>query len=187
MSLLLRQLDKHLAAYRTAVDQLCAEGCPSIGGRLRCLTSVHVEVSRLYLDYRLFMQSRSKLEAVASRVRGVRPIRSDVRREFELRERMKQILEAWPHWARFHAEHAFSDLNGLRNTSDYIGSFVLHLPEIYEETIRVQKAVAGFLSHLSARRLVEIELGLQHMGRNHILFVLPALEWVSAEEQWNDA
>jgi hypothetical protein len=186
MNPLLKRLDKHLTAYRTAIDRLCADRCPSVPDRLRCFAKVQVEVSRLYLDYRLFMQDRSKLEAVATRVRGARHLQW-LRHEFDLRKQMEQTLEAWPHWASFEPENAFSQYTGLRTISDYIRSFALHLPEIYEESIRLQKAVAGFLSNRSSQRLVEIELGLQHMGRNHIPFVQSALEWIAAEEQWKDA
>jgi len=60
----------------------------------------------------------------------------------------------------------------------------LHLPEIYEETVFLEEC-ANILSEQRSRKIaVAMMIGLQHMGRNHISFLQPALDWLSDEEYW---
>ncbi|MFZ0662947.1 MAG: hypothetical protein WAM66_09670 [Acidobacteriaceae bacterium] len=45
----------------------------------------------------------------------------------------------------------------------------------------------GFLASHVDSALVDLMVGLQHLGRNHTLFLLPALEWATDEDSWEQA
>jgi hypothetical protein len=67
---------------------------------------------------------------------------------------------------------------------DYLNVFLLHLPEIYEETLRIEALVKAFRKNLDKAVLTRLEVSLEHMARNHISFVRFALEWAADESSW---
>jgi hypothetical protein len=108
-------------------------------------------------------------------------------RERNLREKFRERLESSPCWIHFKPQNPSSADTGLKTLQDYIEKFTLHLPEIYEETLRVEVCAKSFLNNHNDSALAQLVVGLQHLGRNHISFVLQALEWAADEDSWNDS
>jgi hypothetical protein len=76
-------------------------------------------------------------------------------------------------------------LSDLHTLEDYKSRFALHLPEIYEEPFRVEICAKDFLASHSSSVLAEIDVGLGHLARNHVGFVLQALEGVVDVASWD--
>jgi len=183
----LEKLQLDLVSYREAVDKIFSPALTKPTDGQQCFREILICASQLYLDYLLVMKNLPAMEAVSSkgvsgRVRGV-----DTFRQNTLRERLKKRLESSACWSRdFQAENAFSELTGLRSRRDYIDRFRLHLPEIYEESFRVEACTKDFLASHDGSALAQLVVGLQHLGRNHISFVLQALEWAADEDSWEE-
>jgi hypothetical protein len=183
----LEKLQSDLVSYREAVDQIVSSTLTTPRDWQQRLLEVLVCASQLYLDYLLVVRNLSALEAVASKGGGSDRVRADVLRERNLREKLKHELESSPSWNHFRPENPFSELTGLRSLQDYTDRFTLHLPEIYEETFGVEFCVKSFLANHNSAALAQTFIGLQHLGRNHISFVLQALEWASDEGSWEES
>lgn len=76
-------------------------------------------------------------------------------------------------------------MNRLTCLDDYLNSIELHLPEIYGETIRIEAQGIEFLRSNDSGSLADVLVGLEHTGRNHISFVLRALDWLVDEISWD--
>ena len=133
------------------------------------------------------MKNLPAMEAVSSKGGGGL-VRVDTLREKTLREKLHKELESSPCWSRhFKPENSFSELTGLRSRRDYTDKLTLHLPEIYEESFRVEACTKDFLASHDGSALAQLVVGLQHLGRNHISFVLQALEWAADEDSWEES
>jgi hypothetical protein len=183
----LEKLQSDLVSYREAVDQIVSSTLTTPRDWQQRLLEVLVCASQLYLDYLLVVRNLSALEAVASKGGGSDRVRADALRERTLREKLKHELESSPSWNHFWPENPFSELTGLRSLQDYTDKFTLHLPEIYEETFRAEACTKDFLTNRHASALAQLVVALQHLGRNHIGFVLQALEWASDEGSWEES
>ena len=180
----LEKINSDLTSYREAFDQLVSVATTTPADWRQRLFAILICASQLYLDYLLAMRDLPALEAVSSEVRSV-PVRANTLRERELREQLQQKLRSSSSWNHsFQPKNPFSELTGLRGLQDYTERFTLHLPEIYEETLRVETCIKDFTASHDDSALAQIIVGLQHLGRNHISFVLQALEWAGDEDGW---
>lgn len=89
-------------------------------------------------------------------------------------------------WDCFCTQNAFSPSSGLWTRRDYLENLSLHLPEIYEETIRTEENTRIFLSTRSRRALSDATVGMQHLAVHHISFAIQALQWMAEESSWLD-
>jgi hypothetical protein len=183
----LERLQLDLVNYRKAVDRTFSSPFTSARDWQQHFLEILICTSQLYLDYLLVTRSLPDLQILSSKDDRSEHIRGNLLREKELRERLKQGLESSPYWIHFEPGNPFSELTGLRRLQDYIDKFALHLPEIYEETFRVEACTKNFLSGHKDSALTQLVVGLQHLGRNHISFVQQALEWAADEDSWRDA
>lgn len=183
----LEKLQVDLGGYREAVDQIFSPALTTSKGWQACISEILIWTAQLYLDYLLIMKNLPAIEAVLSKGDGGR-VRVDTLREKTLREKLQQRLESSTCWSRhFKPENSFSELTGLRSRRDYTDRLTLHLPEIYEESFRVEACTKNFLTSHDGSALAQLVVGLQHLGRNHISFVLQALEWVADEDSWEES
>ncbi len=181
----LKQIEPDCISYRQCVDQLFeplpeAELC----WRLRYL-DILVATTRLYLDYVLVMQHMPEFEAVAVKRRKTILFSKGGDREQTLRRKLTQELEDGARWAAFMPINPFSDDTGLIDLQAYKNRLTLHLPEIYEETFHVEVFAQSFLSNQNSTALAYLSVGLEHLGKNHISFVLQALQWLAYEGSWS--
>ncbi len=183
----LETLQMDLVHYREAVDQIFSPTLTTPSDWQQSLLEISIYSSRLYLDYLLVRKTFPELDGVSSAVDGIGHVPADALREKRLREKLKHKLESSPSWSHFRPENPFSELTGLRTVRDYTDRFTLHLPEIYEETFRAEICTREFLTNQSAAALARLGVALQHLGRNHIGFVLQALEWAADEGSWGEA
>jgi hypothetical protein len=182
----LENLRLDLVNYRQAVDQIFIGALTAPRDwqqRFREILSCSLQ---LYLDYLLVVRDLPTFESISSKGSVNDRVRADAIRERSLRERLKQKLESSTCWSYFNPKNSFSELTGLCSLKDYWDKFTLHLPEIYEETFRVEACVKDFLARRDESSLAQIVIGLQHLGRNHISFLLQALEWASDDNSWED-
>jgi hypothetical protein len=183
----LEKLQLDLVNYREAVDQIVSSTLTTPTDWQHRLLEVLVCASQLYLDYVLVVRNLPALEAITSKGSGSARVRADMLREKDLRENLRHELESSPSWKHFRPENPFSEITGLRSLQDYTDRFTLHLPEIYEETFQAEVWTKDFLANRSASALAQLVVALQHLGRNHIGFVLQALEWASDEGSWEES
>ncbi len=182
----LEKLQVDLVRYREAVDHVFGTALVTPGNWQKWLWEISICSSQLYVDYLLVVKLLPELDAVANKKGALGLVRSNSLREESIRERLRQELETSPCWTAFKPENPFSELTGLRSLQDYTDRFILHLPEIYEETFAVEVCVKSFLENHNSSALAQTFIGLQHLGRNHIGFVLQALEWAADEGSWEE-
>lgn len=184
----LEKLQLDLVSYREAVDKVFSSALAKPTDWQQCFREILICASQLYLDYLLVMKTLPAMEAaVASKGSGGR-VRVDTFREKTLREKLQQRLESSTCWNHhFKPENSFSELTGLRSRRDYTDKLTLHLPEIYEESFRVETFTKDFMASHDGSALAQLVVGLQHLGRNHISFVLQPLEWVADEDSWEES
>ena len=183
----LERLGSDLTAYRLAMDRIFSASPSEPCDCREYFFELLACVSRLYLDYLLLARELltvgARRKAATDRQSKKVPLDKDHFRL--LRSRFRERLESLPCWAHFEPEIPFSELTGLRTFTDYINSFALHLPEIYEEAIRAEQYAKGLLRDSEASGTV-LAVSLEHLGRNHISFVLQALQWAADESTWRD-
>ena len=175
-----------LVAYRRAVDHVISSAATPPGHWQQCFVEISICTSQLYLDYLLVTKASPHHDSLSVSVDEVGLVSIDVFREKHLREELKNKIESSSSWKHFKADNALSTLAGLRNIQDYVDRFTLHLPEIYEETFRAEIYANTLLRTQSVYALSRLLVALQHLGRNHIGFVLQALEWASDEGSWEE-
>ena len=172
------------AAYRIAVGRILHGTMATSGALRRRLTSVLASVGRLYLDYLSILENAEKLERVAVAGRSARRAARSVRRRAERENAMRNDLAAFlgtsRHWGEIFRSPApaFASV-GLRDRDDCAREIIVHLPEIYGETLKIDECIAGFYATRAADTLVDLVVGMQHLGRNHAVFLLPALEFAA--------
>jgi hypothetical protein len=183
----LKKLQIDLIGYREAVDHIFSSA-PNPKSWQECFFEILLRTSQLYVDYLLVMKTLPALEAVSSKGGSNGQGRANILREENLRENLQRELESSPCWTHhFKPQNPFSELTGLRSRRDYIDRITLHLPEVYEETFRVEECTKEFLETHNGTALAHLVIGLQHLGRNHISFVLQALEWAANEDSWEES
>jgi hypothetical protein len=181
-------LISNLKAYRSAMDRLFSLPLARPSDCRKYFLNLLICVTRLYLDVLVLSNELSK-GSVPRRTTALRrpePISVDADRFMKLREHFRERLDSLQCWEYFQPEIPFSELTGLRTRSDYLNSFTLHLPEIYEETVRAEKYAQAVLGTRGTIRTSELMVSLQHLGHNHISFVLPSLQWAADEMTWRD-
>lgn len=171
-------------AYRAAIDQVFSVPLAEPEAAREYFFDLLLAVSQLYLDYLLVVRDQPAIEkAAAASDHRFERIRRDSHREMELRERFRKRLEVLPCWEYFEPFDAFANYTGLRTLADYIASFVIQLPEAYEESFRVERYAQSLLEGASGP-IEELILSLQHMGLHHLTFVRYALEGAAKEGNW---
>ena len=183
----LEKLRLDLVSYREAVDQIFSSTPTKPTDWQQRFFEILICASQLYLDYLLVVRDLPALETASSKGSSSRRFRVDTLREKNFREKLRQVLESSPCWIHFKPDNPFSEFTGLRNLQDYIARFTLHLPEVYEETFRVEVCTNDFLASRDSSALAQLVVGLQHLGRNHIAFVLQPLEWAADEGSWEES
>ena len=180
----LEKLQLDSVSYREAVDNIFSLAIAKPMDWQQCFREILICATQLYLDYLLVIKNIPTMEAVSSKDDSCL-IRADTLREKALREKLQQKLESSTCWNHdFKPVNSFSELTGLRSRQDYTEKLTLHLPEIYEESFRVEACAKDFLASHDGSALAQLVVGMQHLGRNHIGFVLQALEWAADEDSW---
>jgi hypothetical protein len=182
----LEKLLSDLVSYREAVDQIFSPAHRTHRGWQQCFLDILICTSQLYLDYLLVTKSLHALEADASESGRADVVSANIAHEMRLRAELRNKLTSSSTWLGFTPENSFSDLTGLHELQDYVNNLTLHLPEIYEETFRIEICTKDFLTSHNNSVLAQLAISLQHIGRNHISFVLQVLEWVADEDSWDE-
>jgi hypothetical protein len=180
----IKNLPSNLSRYRKTVDQIFSPDLSNPTDWQRYFFDVLLCTSQLYLDYLLLQKAESQLGAISRKTKH-RTRGTDTKRESLLRRLYRERLESSTHWTHFIPENPFSDSTGLRTNEDYINEFALHLPEIYEETFRVEGLARDFLTDHSTNLLAQMLVGMEHLARHHVSFVQQALQWAADDISWN--
>lgn len=185
MSEQLQNFIPQLVGYRETLDQIFSKPSKTPNDLQRYFFDLLVCTSQLYLDHLFVLKDSPSYEIRQTKISRQKHPAADFHREKDLRERFHRALESSPHWKHFIPENPFSDETGLHTLDDYLHRFSHHLPEIYEETFRIESCIKTFLENRSDAVLADLLVGLQHMGRNHISFVQQALEWAAEDISWS--
>lgn len=173
-----RRLARHCADYRRSVDQIFCEDDLSAPLRLQSIfRQIQIRTAQLQVDGHQLLESIPKMRMSSKAAPSVEA-RHDLHRERDLRTRLQQRLEQLQVWNQFDSENPLAALVGLHSTKDYIQSLELHPAG----DLRGNPVFGGVFECLSEQRIREVAvvtiIGLQHMGRNHISFLQPALDWL---------
>ena len=183
----LESLQLDVIRYRQAVDHIFSPSLTNSKKWQACFSEILICTTRLYLDYLLVTKSLPELESLASKGRDMGQPSTNNSREMTLRAELKKRLDSSTGWPGFVPQNPFSNLTGLRTLRNYVNSFSLHLPEIYEETFRVEACTKSFLADHNGVALAQLSIGLQHLGKHHASFVLQPLEWAADEGSWDES
>jgi len=181
----LEELICDVRGFRAAMDVIFSSELSEASACRKYFLTLLICLSRLYLRYLSIVDDLPSLEAVSSEF-DMSLLKKDVPREALVRQRFKERLQSSSCWSSFAPENAFSQLTNLHTLANYISSFALHLPEIYEETFRVEQYTLNFLENESGAALDYLVIALQHICRNHVNFVHFALEWAAEESSWHN-
>lgn len=185
MDEILNQLVRDCRAYRAAVDSIFSGEVVNPSDWRRCLFDIQICVARLQLDRLIVHKEFEEMQAAPPTSPSPAIPKTDVSREMELRHRIKHRLEASPVWTQFNANNPMAELFGLRSVENYLQNFALHLPEIYEETFRIEELALLLLAVPRSAEISFLLVALQHAGQNHIPILQPALDRASDEDCWN--
>jgi hypothetical protein len=172
------------AGYREAVGHVLAERSQSVERWRILLEALQLSTATLYLDYLQVTRPLADLNLPSRKRFRKKPINS-ADDQHALRARFREHLESTVPWQNFRSGNPFSSITNLRSKEDYLQVLALHVPEIYQETLVLEPAVSRFLQEETANDQAMLIVGLQHLGRNHISFLLPALEWITDESSWD--
>ncbi|MGO9243088.1 MAG: helix-turn-helix domain-containing protein [Bryobacteraceae bacterium] len=101
-----------------------------------------------------------------------------------IRERFGRKIESLPRWSDFSPNNEYYEENGLRTLVDYTNQLILHLPEIYGESLNLREFVKGLLGHGRAAVPLEVlSVGLEHAA-HHASYCRHTLEILSNEMSW---
>jgi hypothetical protein len=185
MKELLHKLADDCAKYREAVDRVFTIDIDTPAAfrswLLDCLTCT----SQMYLDHLHVLRALTGFEADPAAPDDDLD-RADYKFEHSLRKGLRERLASSTSWSHFHPDTPLAVKMGLRTTQDYINSFALHLPEVYEETHRLERCARATAISRSQLALAELEVSLKHAAHNHICFVQPAMQWAMNEDNWDD-
>lgn len=178
---LLLRVTNDLAAYRGSLDKAFSD--PNIEARqwrVRLGELLHW-TTRLYLDYVTMLRIRPMLESAARRHRRRRPEESNgVAREAKMRHQLAEILENAREWGPADGKaDPMVTMLGLRSRKDCADRMSVDLAEIYEETIHTEIYLERYLDDRGDDALIYFFTGMEHLARNHAIFVIPALEWAA--------
>lgn len=152
-----------------------------------CMYEIWVAASRLYLDHvELHKCDMDDINARigTSDITIAKEIENPADAEDDIRTRLRAHLEQLPIWGRYDPRYAIPVSRGLKNKEDYMDALARHLPEIYAETLRLEDCAHRLLVHPSEAVLSRAIVSAEHLGRNHISFLLPALEWLTEDDAW---
>jgi|UPI00037BBCC4 hypothetical protein len=182
------QLDKlveHLTNYRATMDRLFSGDSVTPCECRRYFFDLLVSVANLYANTISAAEELRVSSTPSHAPKTDQDAKIESIAEDALRRRFRERLQSFP-WSSFEAENAFSVFTGLNTTEDYLRRFSLHLPEIYTESLRLEQDVHAFAKYSDGRSRADLLVGLQHVSRNHISFVIQALEWAADLDSWND-
>ena len=181
----LRKLDAHMMAYRTNVDRIFSAPPGEPRACRKYFFELLRDLSQIYAASLVLLDEFSNAHVPGMRTGG-KLLDIDAKRFGELRKRFRDQLQSLPCWASFEPRFAFSEATGLSSVEDYLNSLTLHLPEIYEETLRAKDYADSLLREPTDSAVAGITTGLEHMSYNHISFVFAALQRAASETAWLD-
>lgn len=177
------KLDRDFRAYRSTVTRVFSRKLSVPRHCARYFFDVLVSTSQLYVDYLLSCELESTI--TTERTTHKRSRTQLPTRESRIREKMTERLGSLACWSVFHPRNEFAAENKLQTQTDYVARLVLHLPEIYSETTKLENCLrqalkeGGFTDYC----LAELVVGLEHVG-HHASYCRHALEILSQEDSW---
>jgi hypothetical protein len=99
-----------------------------------------------------------------------------------IRERFGRRIESLPRWSDFSPINEYFEENGLRTLVDYTNQLILHLPEIYGESLNLRGCVKSLLGR-GGVTLEALLVGLEHAA-HHASYCRYTLEILSCEMNW---
>lgn len=178
-----RQLVLHTQDFRRVADQLFTLDVTSCDAIRSHFLKLLLSTSQLYMDCIQFTVELPSLYANSFGGACKHIAESQLQRERDYRERYRRIVESLP-WQHFR-RHEMYTLLGLNSAEKYQTNLSLHIPEMYEESFRVE-TYAGRLSRSTPKSsLSELEVNFSHLADNHAVFALPALKGMSEDVCWS--
>ncbi len=180
----LTELDSDIRSYRSTVNRVFSRKLTRPRHCARYFWEVLVDTSRLYGDYLILREMEATISTKPTSKKHDRvPLPND--EEATIRERLKERLESLPCWSGFQPRNDFVAENQLRTQADYIAGLLLHLPEIYSETTKLERCAQQALERggFSDSCLAELLVGLEHAA-HHASYCRHVLEILSYEDTW---
>ena len=187
----LSEIEHDLRDYRTAVNRIFSRRLTMPRDCRKYFLSVFTSALKLYLDSLMMKEleaslSTSELESADKPDLGLRaapPRERHIMREHRMRQRFKDRLESLAGWSQFDPTNAFADENQLRTRADYVRALGLHVPEIYEEALLLERRVRCLHDKEHPFNITDFIVRLEHVA-HHVSYCHYALEILSQEYHW---
>jgi len=185
----LTELVSDLRDYRACMKRIFSRKLTRSRDCSKYFFEVLVCASNLYRDHLTMRKLEAELYNQAKRPPN-KPAgtysfkrRAGVDHEATMRPRFRRRIESLHCWTEFQPESEFAEENQLRTVVNYISALALHLPEIYGETINMDRSVKKFSESRASSAVAEIQVGLAHIA-HHASYCHFALETLSEEWRW---
>lgn len=182
----IKRLIENCANYRRAVDRLLELTSNEPAAWRALLFEILCCASQLYLDYLHVRKLDIDREVSETKDPGGEFPGSNIAREKAIREAVRQRLSLSPIQAHFDPRSRMNVLRGLASIDDYFNNLTLHVPEVYEESIRLQAIAERFSQCQSGSALARMIVSAEHLARNHVSFLQSALDQLSDEDSWDE-
>lgn len=183
MNEVLGKLTSQLLEYRRSLDEIYSSPLSSRSAFRRYLSNLLICLAEIYASSLAAASKLSQAEIPRDQVKGFL-VRSNVGREQTLRTEFRNRLVSVRAWRHFAPEPELSVRADLHALQDYLNEFTLHLPEIYEESFRLEEYAKVLLNRPTQYAATGMLTSLEHISHHHIIFVLPALQWAANPRAW---
>jgi len=175
-------MSDHLREYRASADVLFERKITTEDEAREYFFHLLLCATRVYLDFLLVLDALPVLYATAGRKTKTESVQSDVTREMAYRRRYTTSLSELPFY-KFKPS-GLAELTFKWVHEDYFNSLCLHVPEIYEETFRLETYLASFQTGARQTELTKLEIAFRHVAENHCTFLLTVLQDLVIEGNW---
>ncbi len=170
----LKRLHADLGNYRRTLDWVISLPQPSPDECRNCCFQLLRDLSKIHSSALDVLEMLYRYEVPNARAKG-EFVRSDIQREAELRTRLRDRLRSWTCWESLVAERSWASVAGLASIEDFVECLSLHLPEIHEETLRIERYLELLSVKPTGRSVAGLTTALDHVVFHHLCFVFPAL------------
>ncbi len=173
-----------LQQYRRVADKAFSRRLATPKSCRRYFFDLLIAATTVYQDFLLTMAVLPGLYRQSDRKAESQQFTSSNSREAAYRQRYTTALHTIP-FVDF-TPSGLAKLSFGWEREDYTQALGLHVPEIYEETFRLELRLGRLAAGLTRRDLTHLEVEFCHLAENHCTFLLPVLQDLAVARNWKD-
>lgn len=185
---ILISIDADSNQYRTSFNRIYSRQLETPGSCIKYFYELLVITSKLYIDCLNLRNCENKFYDTVNVPLATSPtVRKLPRLKFthgkDARLKFNNKISSLPCWGSFDPSNEFSSNNLLKTHRDYINSLQIHLPDIYDESIRINVCVRNIVAGKGDHSFEELLVRLEHVA-HHASYCRHTLELLSHWAQW---